>query len=75
MAFKKQDIPAPAGYDSRFISGNMYLGDLNITDNNAEGPYEYAEPVESNHRNFFGSNCPPVTIPSDPMWDVKQFWK
>lgn len=66
----------PAGYESRWQSGEDYLGPTgSLKDNQQTESYEYTQPTEPDHRQFFNSNCPQVQIPRHPMWTAHPYIK
>lgn len=58
----------PAGYDSRWISGDLWLGNQNLVDNQQPPDYNYEVVQTPDNRDFFNSMCPQVQIPNHPMW-------
>jgi hypothetical protein len=66
--------PLPPGFDTRFISSDVYIEPLVFTDNSKVEDVHLPEEVP-NKRLYFGSNCPEVTIPRHPMWDCKRLEK
>lgn len=74
MSYKPQPGALPPGYDSRFITGDEYIQPLVFSDNEVKTEIVLPEEV-SDAKLYWGSNCPAVTIPRHPMWDVKQNWR
>lgn len=69
--FNKRKIPKPAGYRSRYEPDTAFLDNYSIVDSQSNETYEWAAPEIPNHREYFGSNCPQITISDNPMWDLK----